>query len=71
MSTNGLYYHDTVDHVIVLNNTVAENHEGFTCQEYKGGKAARRALGLVGYPLERDFTNMVSSNMIVNFPVMP
>ena len=71
VSTNGLYYHDTVDRAIVLFKTVTENNEGFTLREYEGAKAARRALGLVGYPSERDFTNMVSSNMIVNFPVTP
>ena len=71
VSTNGLYYHDTVDRAIVLVKTVTENNEGFTLREYEGAKAARRALGLVGYPSERDSTNMVSSNMIVNFPVTP
>ena len=28
-------------------------------------------MGLVGCPSERDFTNMVISNMIVNCPVTP
>ena len=71
VSTNGLYYHNTVDPAIVLVNKVAENHKGFTCQEYEGAKAVRRALGLVGYPSEREFINMVSSNMILNCPVAP
>ena len=69
--TNGLHYHDTEDRSIVLFNAVAENCKVFTCQEYEDAKAARCALGLVGYPSERDFTNMVSSNIIVNFPVTP
>ena len=60
-----------MDRSIVLVNTVVENHKGFTRQEYKGDKAARCALGLVGYPSEREFTKMASSNMIVNFPVTP
>ena len=71
VSTTGLYYHDTVDFAIVLVNTVDDNREGFTRREYEGAKAAWRALGLVRYPLEQDFTNTVSSNMIVNFPVRP
>ena len=54
MLMNGLYYHDTVDCAIVLFNTVAENCEGFTCREFEGAKVLRSALGLVGYPLERD-----------------
>ena len=41
----------------------------FNRWEYEGPKAACRALGLVGYPSERDFTNMVSSNMITNFTI--
>ena len=69
--TNGLYYHNTMECVIVIVKTVVENREGFTRQEYEGEKAARRALGLVGYPLEWDFTNMVSSNIIVNCPFTP
>ena len=68
---NGIYYHDTVNCAIVLINTVAENREGFTRQEYKVVKVVRRALVLVGYPSEREFTKMVSSNIIVNCPVTP
>ena len=37
----------------------------------RGAKASQRALGIAGYPSEQDFTNMVSSNMIVNCPVTP
>ena len=70
MSTNGLHYHDTTERAIVLVKMVAENREGFTRREYEGDKAARCALELVGYPSEKEFTNMVSSNMIVNCPVM-
>ena len=32
VSDNGLYFHDTVDHAIVLTNMVEENREGFTRQ---------------------------------------
>jgi hypothetical protein len=39
-------------------NTVAENREGFTQQEYDDAKAARRGLGMVGYPSPKDFKNM-------------
>ena len=53
----------------MIKNMVEENCEGFTCQEYKGAKAARRVLGLMGYPSEWDFSNMVSSKMIMNCPV--
>ena len=33
VSTNRLYFHDTVDRAIVLTNIVEENREGFTHQE--------------------------------------
>ena len=66
---NGLYYHDTVDHAIILISTVLDNRKVFTCREYKGVKATHRALGLLGYPSERYFTNMVSSVMITNCPI--
>ena len=32
VSTNGLYYHNTVELTIVLTNMVEENYEVFTCQ---------------------------------------
>ena len=67
----GLYYHNTVDRTIIIINTVEENCKGFTCQEYDGSKSVYRTLGIVGYLSEQDFTNMVSSNIIKNFPVMP
>ena len=69
--TNSLYYHDNVDRAIVIFNKVSDNCEGFTRREYEGGKATRRTLGLVGYPSEQDFTNMASSNMIVDLPFTP
>ena len=68
VSTNGLYFHDTVDRITILLNMVADNREGFTHRDYEGAKEACRALGLVGYPLERDFSNMASSNMNTNCP---
>ena len=71
VSTNGLYYHNTVDLSIMFVITVAENREGFNRREYGVEKAARCVLGLMGYPSEREFTNIVSSNMMVNCPVTP
>ena len=49
-----------------LSNTVSENREGFTRKEYKGPREAQRAMHLLGFPSEREFENMVRSNMIVN-----
>jgi hypothetical protein len=70
-SDSGLYYHDTTDHAVVMVNTVGNNREGFTNSTYNKAKQVRRALGMVGHPSEKDFRNMVSSNMITNCPVTP
>ena len=71
LSTNGLYYFDVAEreNSVLLLNTVTENREGFTQRKYEGAGEARRSMHLLGFPLERDFENMVRSNMIVNFPV--
>jgi hypothetical protein len=70
-SATGLYYHDTTNRAVVMVNTVNGNREGFTNRAVRAAKQSRRALGMVGYPSERDFKNMVSSNMILNCPVKP
>jgi hypothetical protein len=48
-SASGLYYHDTTNHALVMAATVKSNREGITNREFEKAKAARRALGLVGY----------------------
>jgi hypothetical protein len=76
---SGLYYHDTQNRSYFMLTTTKEamvdtvkaNQEGFTDRDYERAKRARKALGLVGYPSPRDFRNMVSSNMIKNYPVTP
>jgi hypothetical protein len=65
-----MYYHDTDNHAVVMVNTVAENREGYTQRPYDDVKQARRALGMVGYPSNKDFNNMLRSNMINNCPVI-
>ena len=71
LSPNRLYYFDPTDweNSVLLLNTVSENREGFTQREYKSPWKVQRAMQLLGFPSERDFENMVRSNMIVNFPV--
>jgi hypothetical protein len=70
-SDSGLYYHGTTDRSVVMVNNVGNNREGFTNRAYNIAKQERRALGMVGYPSEKDSRNMVSSNMITNCPVTP
>ena len=65
---NGLNAADR-DNIILLISTVSENQEGFTRREYEGALESRRAMHLLGFLSERDFENMIHSNMIVNFPV--
>ena len=71
LSPNGLYYFDAAyrESSVLLLKRVSENREGFTRREYKGSREERRAMHLLGFLSERDFENMVRSNMIVNFPV--
>jgi hypothetical protein len=54
---------------MVMVNTVENNHEGYTDSADGAAKQARRALGMVSYPSEKDFKHMVSSNIIRNCPV--
>jgi hypothetical protein len=63
-SASGLYYHDTNNRSVVMVTTIKSNRGGLTDREFEKAKAARRALGLVGYPSPWDFKNMVISNMI-------
>jgi hypothetical protein len=70
-SSSGLYFHDTTNRAVVMVNTVSDNREGYTNRAFNEAKQARRALGMVGYPSEEDFKNIVSSNMIRNCPVTP
>ena len=51
---------------MLLLNTVSENREGFTRREYEGVREVQRVMHLLGFLLERQFENMVCSNMIVN-----
>ena len=55
LSPNGLYYFDVAnrENGVLLLNTVSENREGFTQKEYEGDREARRAMHLLGFPLER------------------
>ena len=61
LSPNRLYYFDAADreNSVLLLNTVSENREGFTQRECEGAQEARRAMHLLGLPLERYFENMV------------
>ena len=71
LSPNRLYYFGVVDreNSVLLLDTVSENRGGFTRRDYEGSQEARQAMHLLGFPSDQYFENMVSSNIIVNFPV--
>ena len=52
----------------MLVNTVEESKEGFTNRELGDAKQACRTLGLIGYPSDREYKDMVRSNMIMKCP---
>jgi hypothetical protein len=54
---------------VVVVNTVEGNREGYTDRAFGAAKQARHAQGMVRCPSEKDFKDMVSSNMIRNCPV--
>jgi hypothetical protein len=49
--------------------TVRERYEGFTRREVQEARAAREAQAMIGHPTDREFRNMVRTNMIPNCPV--
>jgi hypothetical protein len=67
-SQSGLYYHNTEDCAIIM---VEENHDGYTWRELAKAKETRWAMGVAGYPSQKDFKNMVRLNIVRNCPVMP
>jgi hypothetical protein len=52
----------------MLVQIVHGNYEGYTKQEVLKAKEACRGQALIGNPTEKDYRNMVSSNMIANCP---
>ena len=66
-SNHGLIYHDTTnkdltmattDTHYTLVETVRENKRGFTPHQFKRAQQARETLVMVGYPSNKDFTDM-------------
>ncbi len=53
----------------MLVQTVHQNYKGYTKSEVLQAKEARRTMGMIGNPSQRDFKNMVRGNLINNCPV--
>ena len=69
MHYDGLHYHDTVNRQVTIVQTVTENEKGYSQRQLTDAKTARDLYAKVGYPLIKDFVNMVKENMIMNCPV--
>ena len=69
MQKDGLHYHNNRNREITLVQTVQENEEGYSQRQIQDAKKARNLYAKVGYPSARDFKNIISRNLILNFPV--
>jgi hypothetical protein len=49
--------------------TVRNNYEGFTKKQVVQATAARRLMGMIGAPTEREFQGLVRQNMIKDCPI--
>ena len=56
------------DHVLHV-NTVRGNHEGFTKKHIAQASNARRLMGMIGSPSERDFQGLVRQNLLKDCPI--
>jgi rhodanese-related sulfurtransferase len=65
----GIYCHSTTERAVVMVNVVKEHREGYTFLGFTATKEVRRSLGMVDYPLPKDFRKMVHCNLIQNCPV--
>ena len=50
--------------------TFTEKEKGYSKRQLTDAKTARDLYAKVGYPLIKDFANMVKKNMIMNCPVI-
>ncbi len=55
--------------VVALMKTVQGNYEGYTKGEVLKAKEARRAQAMMGNPSKKDYTTMVSNNLIPECPI--
>jgi hypothetical protein len=71
-SSRGLHYHDLSDPSnnveLMLINTVRENFEGYTRQDVKRAREARRIQGMIANPTKREFAGVVHVKLLTNCP---
>lgn len=59
-----LTYHSPVQ-------TVRGNYEGFTKKQVQRATLARRLMGMIGAPTERDYQSLVRQNLLQDCPITP
>ena len=59
-----LKYHSPVQ-------TIRGNYEGFTKKQVQRATLARRLMGMIGAPTERDYQDMVRQNLLQDCPITP
>ena len=69
MHKEGLHYHNTRNREITLVQTAQENEKGYSQRQIQDAKKARGIYAKVGYPSAKDFKNIISKNLILNYPV--
>ena len=68
MHKDGLHYHDTRNREITMVQTVQENEKGYSQRQIQDAKKGCDLYAKVGYPSARDFKNIISNSLILNFP---
>ena len=69
MHLDGLHYHDTGNRQVTMVQTVTENENDYSQRQLADTKTARDLYAKVIYPSIRDFSIMITKNMIMNCPV--
>ena len=64
-----LHHHGTKNRHVALVQTVSENETGFRKWQLNNSKLARELYSKVVNPTQKDFNNLIKSNIIRNFPV--
>ncbi len=49
--------------------TVRQNYEGFTKRQIKQATHARRIMGMIGAPTEREYQSLVCDNLLKDCPI--
>jgi Zinc knuckle len=68
-SQSGLYYMDTNTQGVMMINTVSENKERYTNEDYQRALKAREIQIKIGRPSYKDFVRIVTDRLLNNCPI--